>query len=85
MSDGLNNKRKSNSDIVDCEKANKGVFLVKVPRYLNDIWEKNAGSDVGILKVIADSDEAQLISITPDEKTDNVCFTFLIYFILSTL
>lgn len=37
------------NDLVNCDKAARGVWLVKVPRYLSELWEKNAGSDVGRL------------------------------------
>ncbi|RCN37237.1 hypothetical protein ANCCAN_16878 [Ancylostoma caninum] len=36
---------------VDCEMAKRGVWLVKVPRYLSDLWEANAGTDVGRLVI----------------------------------
>lgn len=42
-------KRTNSGDIVNCEKAGRGVWLVKVPRYLSEIWEKHAGNDVGRL------------------------------------
>ncbi|VDM83293.1 unnamed protein product [Strongylus vulgaris] len=31
--------------------AKRGVWLVKVPRYLSDLWEANAGTDVGRLVI----------------------------------
>ncbi|EJW81995.1 hypothetical protein WUBG_07095 [Wuchereria bancrofti] len=43
-----NGKRKF-SDHVDTDCAKRGVWLVKVPRYLSEIWEKNVGYDVGRL------------------------------------
>ncbi|KJH48530.1 tRNA-guanine transglycosylase [Dictyocaulus viviparus] len=36
---------------VDCEMGKRGVWLVKVPRYLSDLWEVNAGTDVGRLVI----------------------------------
>uniref|UniRef100_A0AC35TI71 General transcription factor IIF subunit 2 n=1 Tax=Rhabditophanes sp. KR3021 TaxID=114890 RepID=A0AC35TI71_9BILA len=36
--------KRSNVDTTD---ANKGLWLVKVPRYLSDIWKKNQGQKVG--------------------------------------
>lgn len=36
---------------IDTEKAVRGVWLVKVPKYLSEIWEANAGSDVGRLRL----------------------------------
>lgn len=44
-------KRTASDDVVNCEKAARGVWLVKVPRYLSETWEKNAGSDVGQLVI----------------------------------
>ncbi|KAE9552111.1 hypothetical protein FO519_004691 [Halicephalobus sp. NKZ332] len=58
MSEG---KKRSSSDLVDCEKASRGVWLVKVPRYLSEIWEKNAGNDVGWLKQVGE-DEVNFVS-----------------------
>uniref|UniRef100_A0AC34QW65 General transcription factor IIF subunit 2 n=1 Tax=Panagrolaimus sp. JU765 TaxID=591449 RepID=A0AC34QW65_9BILA len=55
MSDSTSKKRPA-TDAVDCEKSVKAVWLVKVPRYLSEIWEKNAGSDVGNLKTAGDED-----------------------------
>ncbi|KAK5986501.1 Transcription initiation factor IIF beta subunit [Trichostrongylus colubriformis] len=37
--------------LVDCEMGKRGVWLVKVPRYLSDLWEANAGTDVGRLVI----------------------------------
>lgn len=42
-------KRTSSGELVNCEKASRGVWLVKVPRYLSEMWKKNAGNDVGRL------------------------------------
>ncbi|RCN37236.1 hypothetical protein ANCCAN_16877 [Ancylostoma caninum] len=45
---GMSRKREH---AVDCEMAKRGVWLVKVPRYLSDLWEANAGTDVGRLVI----------------------------------
>uniref|UniRef100_A0A914WIH6 General transcription factor IIF subunit 2 n=1 Tax=Plectus sambesii TaxID=2011161 RepID=A0A914WIH6_9BILA len=37
--------------VVDCELGKRGVWLVKVPRYLSEQWEKQQGSDVGRLEI----------------------------------
>nr|CAD2179548.1 unnamed protein product [Meloidogyne enterolobii] len=34
---------------VSTEKASRGIWLVKVPRYLSEVWEKRAGEVVGRL------------------------------------
>ncbi|KAI1702156.1 transcription initiation factor IIF, beta subunit domain-containing protein [Ditylenchus destructor] len=47
-----NSKKRPASEIdkvVNCEKSGRGVWLVKVPRYLSEIWEQNAGNEVGKL------------------------------------
>uniref|UniRef100_F1LA52 General transcription factor IIF subunit 2 n=1 Tax=Ascaris suum TaxID=6253 RepID=F1LA52_ASCSU len=49
MSTNSTSGKKRFSDRVDCEMARRGVWLVKVPRYLSDVWEKHAGHDVGTL------------------------------------
>uniref|UniRef100_A0A8R1XVN3 General transcription factor IIF subunit 2 n=1 Tax=Onchocerca volvulus TaxID=6282 RepID=A0A8R1XVN3_ONCVO len=46
----FNGKRKF-SDHVDSDYAKRGVWLVKVPRYLSEMWEKNVGHDVGRLVI----------------------------------
>ncbi|GMS80149.1 hypothetical protein PENTCL1PPCAC_2324 [Pristionchus entomophagus] len=47
--------RKRSRDEVDCDGAKRGVWLVKVPKYLSDIWEANAGSDVGRLNIASNN------------------------------
>ncbi|CAD5231423.1 unnamed protein product [Bursaphelenchus xylophilus] len=42
-------KRAAPSEVVNCERAARGVWLVKVPRYLSEIWQKNQGKAVGSL------------------------------------
>ncbi|CAI5452408.1 unnamed protein product [Caenorhabditis angaria] len=42
-------KRLSNE--VETELAKRGVWLVKVPRYLSELWEANEGNVVGKLKI----------------------------------
>ncbi|CAD5223957.1 unnamed protein product [Bursaphelenchus okinawaensis] len=42
-------KRPASSETVGCERAARGVWLVKVPRYLSEIWQKNQGKTVGSL------------------------------------
>ncbi|MFH4984420.1 hypothetical protein AB6A40_011129 [Gnathostoma spinigerum] len=45
----LDKKKRPAADKVDCELAKRGVWLVKVPRYLSEQWEARAGQDVGRL------------------------------------
>lgn len=42
-------KRASDMSQVACERAARGVWLVKVPKYLSEIWQKNPGSAIGSL------------------------------------
>lgn len=42
-------KRAPDMDVVACERAARGVWLVKVPKYLSEIWQKNEGSAIGSL------------------------------------
>ena len=37
------------SNIVNTEKASRAAWLVKVPRYLSEIWEKRSGEVIGRL------------------------------------
>ena len=37
--------------LVNTEKASRGIWLVKVPRYLSNIWEKKTGETIGRLVV----------------------------------
>uniref|UniRef100_A0A915PPP1 General transcription factor IIF subunit 2 n=1 Tax=Setaria digitata TaxID=48799 RepID=A0A915PPP1_9BILA len=55
-----NIKRKL-SDRVDCDYAKRGVWLVKVPRYLSEMWEKNVGHDVGRLVIKTANGKTDLI------------------------
>lgn len=71
MADG---KKRSSSDIIDCEKASRGVWLVKVPRYLSEIWEKNAGKDVGSLKQVGEDEVNFISNSTISIDSDSVCF-----------
>ena len=68
MADGNSARKRPTADLVDCERASRGVWLVKVPRYLSEIWEKNEGSDVGRLVQLS-ADVVKLISTTPDETS----------------
>ncbi|VDN50581.1 unnamed protein product [Dracunculus medinensis] len=43
-------KKRSNSN-VECDLAKRGVWLVKVPVYLSECWERNAGQDLGRLVI----------------------------------
>uniref|UniRef100_A0A1I7T6B1 General transcription factor IIF subunit 2 n=1 Tax=Caenorhabditis tropicalis TaxID=1561998 RepID=A0A1I7T6B1_9PELO len=36
---------------VDCELAKRGIWLVKVPRYLSELWDANEGGVVGKLQI----------------------------------
>lgn len=40
-------KKRPHSETVNCEGAHRGVWLVKVPRYLSEAWQKNEGRAVG--------------------------------------
>ncbi|GMT10739.1 hypothetical protein PFISCL1PPCAC_2036, partial [Pristionchus fissidentatus] len=55
--------RKRSRDEVDCDGAKRGVWLVKVPKYLSDIWEANAGSDVGRLNIAAASNGKTVVKL----------------------
>ncbi|KHN74089.1 General transcription factor IIF subunit 2 [Toxocara canis] len=53
--------KKRFSDRVDCEMARRGVWLVKVPRYLSEVWEKHAGRNVGTLVIKSASGKTDII------------------------
>ena len=42
-------KRLSDFTTVNCERAARGVWLVKVPKYLSEIWQNNKGETIGSL------------------------------------
>ncbi|CAI2352494.1 unnamed protein product [Caenorhabditis sp. 36 PRJEB53466] len=46
----MTTKKRYNEE-VDCELAKRSIWLVKVPRYLSELWEANEGSVVGKLHV----------------------------------
>ncbi|VDK55656.1 unnamed protein product [Anisakis simplex] len=60
MSGNSATKRKI-TDRVDCDMARRGVWLVKVPRYLSSMWEKHAGRDVGTLVIKPGSGKTDII------------------------
>lgn len=73
----LSTVKKRPGDAVDCELAKRGVWLVKVPRYLSQIWEKNAGRDVGRLVIKSGEGKTEIIfkinqSIAAEESNTNV-------------
>ncbi|KAF1755027.1 hypothetical protein GCK72_021594 [Caenorhabditis remanei] len=43
--------RKRYDNDVDCELAKRSIWLVKVPRYLSELWEANEGHVVGKLQI----------------------------------
>ncbi|KAL3989815.1 Transcription initiation factor IIF beta subunit family protein [Acanthocheilonema viteae] len=58
----MNSKDKRKiSDHVDSDCAKRGVWLVKVPRYLSEMWEKNIGHNVGRLVIKAANGKTDLI------------------------
>jgi len=42
-------KRPLEMSLVSCERAARGVWLVKVPKYLSEVWQKNEGAAIGSL------------------------------------
>lgn len=56
----IGGKRKF-EDTVDCDCAKRGVWLVKVPRYLSELWEKNVGHEVGRLVIKPANGKTDLI------------------------
>uniref|UniRef100_A0A914DT90 General transcription factor IIF subunit 2 n=1 Tax=Acrobeloides nanus TaxID=290746 RepID=A0A914DT90_9BILA len=52
--------QKRSSDVVDCNNSRRGVWLVKVPKYLSEIWENNPGGDVG--KVVSTGGNINFVS-----------------------
>jgi hypothetical protein len=46
----MNRKRPTSDTSVDCELGKRGVWLVKVPRYLSDQWQQQHGREVGRLE-----------------------------------
>uniref|UniRef100_A0A915DH58 General transcription factor IIF subunit 2 n=2 Tax=Ditylenchus dipsaci TaxID=166011 RepID=A0A915DH58_9BILA len=46
----MNSKKRATPEsdsLVNCEKANRGIWLVKVPRYLSEVWEKMLEAKLG--------------------------------------
>ena len=56
------------SNIVNTEKASRAAWLVKVPRYLSEIWEKRPGEVIGRL-INQPGGETTLQSNLSDEST----------------
>ncbi|CAI4222779.1 unnamed protein product [Auanema sp. JU1783] len=62
-------------DIVHCEYAKRGVWLMKVPRYLSDLWEANAGTDVGRLVISSGGRQVRFVSkpdLQPTQSTSEL-------------
>ncbi|KAI6222906.1 General transcription factor IIF subunit 2 [Aphelenchoides fujianensis] len=46
---GSTKKRTADMNVVNCERAARGIWLVKVPKYLSEIWQRNEGNAIGSL------------------------------------
>ncbi|CAD6186605.1 unnamed protein product [Caenorhabditis auriculariae] len=46
--------RKRHGNDVETDMAKRGLWLVKVPRYLSELWEANKGANVGKLVIVND-------------------------------
>jgi hypothetical protein len=53
---------------VTCDRAARGVWLVKVPKYLSDIWQKNEGNSIGSL--ITTQQQQVIFKSNPDLKIE---------------
>jgi hypothetical protein len=63
---GASKKRAPELSNVVCERAARGVWLVKVPKYLSEIWQKNEGNAIGSLI----TGQQVMFKSNPDLKTD---------------
>jgi len=61
-------------ELVNTERAARGLWLVKVPKYLSQEWEKHDGEQVG--KLVVDGGSIRLVStIQPSSTGTEVGFT----------
>ena len=61
-------KKASDKDL-DLSNCNRGVWLVKVPKYIADRWESvDANATVGKVKLSKRSGEKPLITLSLDDK-----------------
>ena len=61
-------KKASDKDL-DLSNCNRGVWLVKVPKYIADSWESvEANATVGKVKLSKRSGEKPLITLSLDDK-----------------
>lgn len=70
VANGTPNKEKKTSDKdLDLANANRGVWLVKVPKYMADRWEScDAPANLGKLKISRRAGLKPAVSFTLDEK-----------------
>lgn len=57
---------------LDLSNAGRGVWLVKVPKYLANRWEKLPGSDVGKLRITKQSGQKTQVSLVLDDCVNDV-------------
>lgn len=57
---------------LDLSNAGRGVWLVKVPKYLASKWEKLPGSDVGKLRITKQSGQKTQVSLVLDDCVNDV-------------
>lgn len=57
---------------LDLSNAGRGVWLVKVPKYLAKKWEKLPGEDVGKLRITKQSGQKTQVSLVLDDCVNDV-------------
>lgn len=57
---------------LDLSNAGRGVWLVKVPKYLANKWEKIPGADVGKLCITKQSGQKTQVSLVLDDCVNDV-------------
>ncbi len=61
--------KKPSDKEVDLSNCNRGVWLVKVPKYISERWEAGGGGkDVGKLQIIRKPNQKPIVSFKMDEK-----------------
>ena len=72
---GATKEKKTSDKDLDLTNSNRGVWLVKVPKYIADRWESvEPNETVGKVKLSKRTGEKPLITLSLDDKVTKITF-----------
>ena len=72
---GAAKEKKTSDKDLDLTNSNRGVWLVKVPKYIADRWESvEPNETVGKVKLSKRTGEKPLITLSLDDKVTKITF-----------